>query len=167
MPKKLENVPTKETLAEMLQTLSGKQCAKALGLSKMTMYRLMHRYGLKAAPEALAARQAYAVQINAERFRALGGLQKGEANPYWKGGVKASRKRWKDANREAYKPKKNARAAVQSAIRRGLLMRGPCEVCGSLQVQAHHDDYSKRLEVRWLCPRHHADHHMNERKKQH
>lgn len=27
--------------------------------------------------------------------------------------------------------------------------------------QAHHDDYSKPLEVRWLCPSHHKLHHLN------
>lgn len=36
----------------------------------------------------------------------------------------------------------------------GVLVRQPCEVCGS-KAQAHHNDYSKPLEVRWLCPLHH------------
>lgn len=30
---------------------------------------------------------------------------------------------------------------------------------GFHKVQAHHDDYSKPLEVRWLCVPHHALHH--------
>ncbi|MFC3331681.1 hypothetical protein ACFOEM_04310 [Paenalcaligenes hominis] len=38
-------------------------------------------------------------------------------------------------------------------------MRGDCEVCGKSKVDAHHDDYSKPLEVRWLCREHHMQHH--------
>lgn len=39
-----------------------------------------------------------------------------------------------------------------NAIRDGRLIRQPCESCGATEnIQAHHDDYSKPLEVRWLC----------------
>lgn len=48
---------------------------------------------------------------------------------------------------------------VEQAILNGLLVRRPCEVCGVLHVDAHHDDYSKPLEVRWLCRKHHLLHH--------
>ena len=49
-----------------------------------------------------------------------------------------------------HREKKLAHLAVQYRIRKGLMKRGPCERCGSEKTQAHHDDYSKRLEVRWL-----------------
>lgn len=52
-----------------------------------------------------------------------------------------------------------ARSYVGVYLRRGELQRGPCEVCGDDQVEAHHDDYSKPLEVRWLCRPHHHQHH--------
>lgn len=56
-----------------------------------------------------------------------------------------------------------AGAIVGKAIRKGILVPQPCEVCGSFQkrkggrcgVDGHHDDYNKPLEVRWLCKRHH------------
>lgn len=52
--------------------------------------------------------------------------------------------------------KRAARTAVGNALRSGLLKRGPCEAVGCLKVaQAHHDDYSKPLSVRWLCDEHH------------
>jgi ribosomal protein S27AE len=40
------------------------------------------------------------------------------------------------------------------------LIKQPCEVCGNLKAQAHHDDYSKPLQVRWLCQKHHTEHHQ-------
>jgi ribosomal protein S27AE len=41
-------------------------------------------------------------------------------------------------------------------VRTGKLVPQPCEVCGAINVHAHHDDYSKPLEVRWLCPEDHS-----------
>jgi hypothetical protein len=41
------------------------------------------------------------------------------------------------------------------AIKSGKLQRQPCEVCGATKVHGHHDDYTKPLDVRWLCPLHH------------
>ena len=52
-----------------------------------------------------------------------------------------------------------ARKLACYAIARGYLVRKPCEVCGTLDVHAHHDDYAKPLTVRWLCPMHHRRHH--------
>lgn len=59
--------------------------------------------------------------------------------------------------------KANTRATTQHAIRDGRLVRMPCEKCGHDKVEAHHDDYSKPFEVRWLCRKHHLEHHYNER----
>lgn len=49
-----------------------------------------------------------------------------------------------------------AHRKVFCALRNGTLEKSPCEICGSLKVDAHHDDYSKPLEVRWLCKKHHG-----------
>lgn len=61
---------------------------------------------------------------------------------------------------ERYPAKKAATTAVKNAIRDGRLIRQPCECCGAW-AQAHHDDYSKPLDVRWLCPKHHAEWHKH------
>ncbi len=65
------------------------------------------------------------------------------------------------ANFEARSP--TARAAqvkTRRAIRGGRLTKGACEVCGSSAVVAHHDDYLKPLDVRWLCQSHHLKWHV-------
>lgn len=55
--------------------------------------------------------------------------------------------------------KERARIAVSSAIRDGSLNAAPCEICGEIKTEAHHEDYAKPLEVRWLCkPCHAKDH---------
>lgn len=37
-----------------------------------------------------------------------------------------------------------------------ISIKQPCEVCGT-PAEAHHDDYSRPLEVRWLCSVHHKE----------
>ncbi len=44
-----------------------------------------------------------------------------------------------------------ARAVVSMALHRGTIKRGSCERCGAAKVEAHHDDYTKPRQVRWLC----------------
>jgi len=55
--------------------------------------------------------------------------------------------------------KRRTHFATWIAIRNGKLIKRPCEICGELKAHAHHEDYSKPLEVRWLCPRHHVARH--------
>lgn len=55
--------------------------------------------------------------------------------------------------------KRKAREAVRHRIASGTIIRQPCERCGMQNAHAHHDDYSKPLEVRWLCVKHHAEVH--------
>lgn len=57
------------------------------------------------------------------------------------------------------RPKVRARMEVRNAIRRGEISRGSCENCGAIKSQAHHVDYSKPLDVVWLCPMHHREIH--------
>lgn len=53
---------------------------------------------------------------------------------------------------------------VDRALKLGKIKKLPCEVCGENRknfVHAHHDDYSKPLEVRWLCAIHHKQAHRH------
>jgi len=54
----------------------------------------------------------------------------------------------------------SARAAVSFAVKKGRLERTPCVVCGETRVDGHHIDYSKPLEVVWLCRQHHVEAHQ-------
>jgi len=85
--------------------------------------------------------------------------------------VSAKKREWRIANadkvrkyrRDYYKnntDKVRAHMAVMSAVKEGVLTPGQCEVCGSTKyVDGHHDDYSKPLDVRWLCRLHHKEVH--------
>lgn len=61
--------------------------------------------------------------------------------------------------RLTYKGKYRAHCAVNNAIRDKRIIRKPCEVCGELKVQAHHTDYRKYYDVKWLCFKHHRQAH--------
>lgn len=59
---------------------------------------------------------------------------------------------WRKNNPEAYK----AQNAVNNAVRDGRLTKGPCSICGTgVHVHGHHKDYSKQLDVTWLCAKCH------------
>ena len=62
-------------------------------------------------------------------------------------------------NDPVFRAKKKARNMVSIRLARGTMQRQPCEVCGAEPAEAHHDDYSKPLIIRWLCKPHHEDHH--------
>lgn len=45
--------------------------------------------------------------------------------------------------------------AAYKAVREAELEPQSCEICGAEPTEGHHDDYTKPLEVRWLCKSHH------------
>jgi hypothetical protein len=54
------------------------------------------------------------------------------------------------------------RALTRGYIKAGKLIKLPCEICGiNENVEAHHDDYTKPMDIRWLCRHHHREHHKN------
>lgn len=83
-----------------------------------------------------------------------------------------ARRKWRAANKERIRVRRRrtstdpvklrARKTLQYAVSAGKVERLPCEGCGNPDSQGHHDDYSKPLEVRWLCARCHAEHHRKE-----
>lgn len=83
----------------------------------------------------------------------------GERNGFYRGGVVEG---------------EPARVVAYSAIKKGILIREPCEVCGAYGIDengknvivAHHDDYNKPLDVRWLCYEHHYEWHKDNKAKE-
>jgi len=69
--------------------------------------------------------------------------------------ISARMKKWRTKNQQ----KRAAQTAVSNAIRDGRLIRKACNICGSGDPEAHHADYAKPLEVRWLCKAHHVEEH--------
>ena len=56
-----------------------------------------------------------------------------------------------------------AHIALRNGLRRGLIAKRPCSICGAAEAEAHHPDYSKPLQVVWLCRKHHKAHHRAQR----
>lgn len=56
---------------------------------------------------------------------------------------------WRKQNRE----KRNASAAVYQAVKAGKISKPThCEMCSQpAYLVGHHEDYSKRLDVKWIC----------------
>lgn len=59
--------------------------------------------------------------------------------------------------------KVSARAAVTYAIKAGNIIKpDQCELCERhARLEAHHCDYSKKLDVMWICRKCHVDWHKN------
>lgn len=73
----------------------------------------------------------------------------------------------KDVSRQAVvkwiqsNPKKYiAHLIVKTAKKYGVVEVKPCEVCGDINVHAHHKDYDRPFEVTWLCSQHHKEIHI-------
>lgn len=67
--------------------------------------------------------------------------------------------------RDKWPKKILAHGAVHKALTKGMFEKQPCEICGEIKSEAHHDDYDKPLEVRWLCKACHTEWHMNNKAK--
>ena len=60
------------------------------------------------------------------------------------------------ANKAARVPEQhNARVMAQRALKIGTIKKEPCSVCGKERSEMHHPDYSKPLDIIWLCRSHH------------
>ena len=64
--------------------------------------------------------------------------------------------------------KRAAHILAYNALRNGRLTKGKCERCGTAKnIQSHHENYEKPLEVNWLCRNCHGIRHreINEERR--
>ena len=64
--------------------------------------------------------------------------------------------------RKLHPEKQKAHNLVSNSIRDGKLIRLPCMYCNNPKSQAHHEDYSKPLEIEWLCFKCHREKRHNQ-----
>ena len=61
------------------------------------------------------------------------------------------------------KQRGNVRAYANVSRQRGILVEQPCGVCGTMvYLEMHHFDYTRPVEVIWLCHKHHRSVHRGE-----
>jgi hypothetical protein len=58
--------------------------------------------------------------------------------------------------RNKFPDKYKATTAVNNAVASGKLKKESCMICGMTKAEAHHTDYSKHLDVLWLCRKCHC-----------
>jgi len=121
------------------QGMSIGDCAEYFGISRQAMHDILKRRGCKFRPK----------------------LKYGKDNHFHRGGTPNGRKR--------------AGHLLEKAVKKGVIIQKVrCEDCGQTKtfedgrtgIQAHHDDYSKPLEVRWLCQECHHEWHKNNQAKE-
>lgn len=140
-------------LASNIQSISVEAISSALGRTNRSVIRKYQELGISINPEELSKRRSDA----ARRLHTCGDTA--EANPNWRGGISRDRSRYTRVQEQRYPERVAARKMAQAAIRSGKITKAPCEVCGCCVVDAHHDDYSRPLSVRFLCRKHHKLHH--------
>jgi hypothetical protein len=128
--------------------------------------------------ERIAARQKKNREANIEKYKIREAAQR-KAHPdkhrEWaskhREHLAAYKVAWTKANREKQyastvrarkrNPEQNmARSLLNDAIRTGKMTKGACVICGEVRTQGHHSDYSKPLDVIWLCQSHHRQLHL-------
>lgn len=98
--------------------------------------------------------------VTAERSQGLGEGERAETSGLTNSRLLTRQEKWQRKNPE----KRRAHEAVRDALRRGLLVKQPCEVCGSVDhLDAHHERYDRPLDVVWLCRLHHMRRHPRKR----
>lgn len=97
----------------------------------------------------------YKLLIGESKFCSRKCANSGSNNPNHTG-QRLSNYENKKRSMKKFPEKFKARRALKFAVDSGKLKREPC-FCGNPKSEGHHSDYSKPLEVTWLCRKHHIE----------
>jgi hypothetical protein len=73
---------------------------------------------------------------------------------------KKSHKKALNNYRDRFPERYMAKNILSNAIRDKKIVKQECFICGNAKVEAHHPDYSRPLDVVWLCKKHHTEVHL-------
>lgn len=76
----------------------------------------------------------------------------------YKKASKNKRAKYFSEYRKKNKKRLQAKWKAGYAVKTGKIKRHPCEICGAY-AEIHHADYDKPLQIKWLCHKHHMQHH--------
>lgn len=139
------------------QQLSYAGIARRLGCSRAYVSKLMSKHGISPRSRSLA--RIVAIKCKRLPGHVLAGTREYDAKrrEYSKRGAVAAQRRY----RKRHPERARAHWRVQKAVARGTLVRSStCQHCNvQCKPHGHHKDYSKPLEVVWLCREcHRAEH---------
>jgi hypothetical protein len=135
-----------EKIKELIDEKTNEELAEMFNVTKFLMIKTIRSHNIKRSEESVRRMQSH----------------KKEEHPYWKGGVSEDNYHYKKLQKERYPERVKARDTLRKAVEKGEVERKPCEfvlddgnLCGDINSHGHHHDYSKPLDVKWLCRKHH------------
>lgn len=153
---------TREALSDLRQSGEGvRKIGRRFGAHPTTVRNWLIRFGLDTG-ESVSVEQKRVVRCETASPRICTRCQVSEAKgrTYCAPCHAAMTREWRKGHAltPEQRMKDRARSYANTYLKRGKIQRQSCEVCGA-KAEMHHDDYSKPLQVRWLCRDHHLEHH--------
>lgn len=139
---------------------TNKKLCERFGFSISAFEKFTQRNNIKRPLDIVTKKRLTASKKGAKIVSELNKERIGDKNPNWKNGISKNNYHYKKIQMIRYPERILARRKVHNAVKSGKLTRLPCETCKKKPSFAHHEDYSKPLEVKWLCRKHHREKHI-------